>query len=78
MRLANDSRCGPSDAVFSADVERATQFAARMQTRVVEISGAGIGSQAPFGGVKESGIGREQGEEGFEPYVEILSIGLSR
>jgi len=76
LAIANNSDYGLSGAVFSRDIERAIGFAERMQTGVVELNGAGAGPYAPFGGVKQSGLGREGGREGFDPYVEIKSIGL--
>ena len=51
-------------------------LAARIRTGTVEINGGGVGFHAPIGGVKLTGIGREGGAEGFDPYVEIKSIGL--
>ena len=76
IAIANNSNYGLSGAVFSKDVEKALAVAERMKTGVVEINGAGIGSHAPFGGVKHSGIGREQGSEGLNSYIDILSVGL--
>lgn len=78
VAIANNSVYGLSGSVFSRDVERAVAVAERVKTGVLEINGAPFGFHAPFGGVKESGIGRESGWEGFEPYVEIKSIGLPR
>ena len=76
IEIANNSQFGLSGAVFSNDVERAVSVAERVKTGVVEVNGAPFGFRSPFGGVKQSGLGRESGWEGFEPYVEIKSIGL--
>ena len=78
IAIANNSAYGLSGAVFSADIERAIEVARRIRTGVVEVNGGGIGFHAPFGGVKQSGLGREGGREGFEPYVEIKSVGLPK
>ena len=43
---------------------------------MVEINGSGVGFRSTIGGVKQSGIGREAGPEGFEPYIEYKAIGL--
>ena len=45
---------------------------------MVEVNGGGCGFHCPIGGVKASGIGREHGREGFDPYVEIRTIGLPK
>lgn len=76
VAIANNSIYGLSGAVFSADVERAISIADGIKTGVVEVNGAAAGFHAPFGGVKQSGLGRESGWEGFECYVEIKSIGV--
>ena len=76
VAIANDSVYGLNGAIFSADIEKAVTLAARIRTGTVEINGGGVGFHAPIGGVKLSGIGREGGAEGFDPYVEIKSIGL--
>ena len=78
IAIANNSDYGLSGSVFSADPERGVMVAERIRTGVVEVNGGGIGFHSPFGGVKLSGIGREGGREGFEPYVEIKSIGLPK
>ena len=71
IRLANDSDYGLSGAVTSGSEERALGVATRIRAGVVSVNG-GIhyGSDAPFGGFKASGIGRQGGLEGFEQYLE--------
>lgn len=76
IAIANDSIYGLSGTVFSADIAHAVSVADRIKTGAVEINGSPFGFHAPFGGVKESGVGRENGWEGFESYVEVKSIGL--
>ncbi|MBF9032663.1 aldehyde dehydrogenase family protein [Rhodobacterales bacterium HKCCE2091] len=78
VAIANNSPYGLSGSVFSSDPAHAVAIADRVKTGVVEVNGAPFGFSAPFGGVKESGIGRESGREGFEPYVEIKSIGIPK
>ncbi|WP_099020669.1 aldehyde dehydrogenase [Mycolicibacterium palauense] len=75
VRIANDSPYGLSGTVFSGDPERAASAAARMRVGTVNVNG-GIwySADAPFGGYKQSGIGREMGLAGFEEYTEIKVI----
>jgi len=77
VALANDSDYGLSGAVYGADVERAQAVAARLRTGTVGVNG-GIwyGADVPFGGFKQSGIGREMGVAGFEEYTEIQSVAV--
>ncbi len=76
VSLANDTTYGLSGAVFTTDLEHGADVASRMRTGAVEMNGAPIGLSAPFGGFKESGIGRENGPEGLASYTELRSIGL--
>jgi aldehyde dehydrogenase (NAD+) len=76
VRIANDSIYGLSGAVQSADVERATAFARRIRTGQVAINAGGFNIQAPFGGYKQSGNGRELGRFGLEEFLEIKSLQL--
>lgn len=76
VSIANDSRYGLSGAVFSADVDHALTVARRIESGTVDINGMFTGWGAPFGGVKDSGIGREAGPEGFDAYLTTKSISL--
>ena len=76
IAIANNSRYGLSGAVFSQDLEHAVEVAKRIESGTVELNGLFTGWSAPYGGMKESGIGREAGPEGFEAYVNIKSISL--
>lgn len=78
IAMANNSIYGLNGSIFTGDVEKALQMAGRIKTGTIEINGGGVGFQSPIGGVKQSGIGREGGVEGFEPYTEIKSIGLPK
>ena len=75
VRIANDSPFGLSGTVFSADDERAAGVAARMRVGTVNINGGvWYSADMPFGGYKQSGIGREMGLAGFEEYLETKAI----
>ena len=74
--LANDSIYGLSGAVWSADQEKAINFAKEMRTGQVSINGGHFNVSAPFGGYKMSGNGRELGLQGLEEFLEIKSIQL--
>lgn len=76
VAIANNSRYGLHGGVWSADVERAQAVARRIRTGSVDINGAAYNPMAPFGGYKQSGIGREMGSAGLEEYLEIKSVGL--
>ncbi len=71
VRIANDSIFGLSGHVFGADEERALGVARRIRTGTMSINGGvWYGADVPFGGYKQSGIGREMGVAGFEEYLE--------
>jgi aldehyde dehydrogenase (NAD+) len=75
LRIANDSPYGLSGTVFSADPERAAGIAARMRVGTVNVNGGvWYSADMPFGGYKQSGIGREMGLAGFEEYLETKAI----
>jgi acyl-CoA reductase-like NAD-dependent aldehyde dehydrogenase len=74
VAIANDSIYGLAGAVWSEDAERALRVARRIRTGQVDINGARWNALAPFGGYKQSGIGREFGEFGFEEYLQVKSV----
>jgi aldehyde dehydrogenase (NAD+) len=75
VRIANDSPFGLSGTVFSGDEDRANGVAARMRVGTVNINGGvWYSADVPFGGYKQSGIGREMGLAGFEEYLETKAI----
>jgi len=74
IRIANDSPYGLSGSVFGADVDQAVAVARRIRTGQVTVNGCGPGD-SPFGGFKQSGIGREGGLEGLRQYTETKAIG---
>ncbi len=75
VRIANDSPYGLSGAVHGGDVARARAVAARLRTGTVSVNGGvWYGADVPFGGYKQSGVGREMGVAGFEEYLETKAI----
>jgi aldehyde dehydrogenase (NAD+) len=73
VEIANDTEYGLAGYVAAADVEKARAVARRIRSGWVVING-GFDFNAPFGGYKRSGNGREWGESGFHEYVETKSI----
>ena len=76
MRIANDSRYGLGGAIFSKDTEKAVRLAReQFDTGMVYINGYGLANPAlPFGGVKNSGYGREHGGFGIKEFVNIKAV----
>jgi len=74
VRLANDTPYGLAGGVWSASDERAEAVACRLRTGQVEINGGPFNIQAPFGGYKQSGNGRELGRAGLEEFLEYKSL----
>ena len=75
VRIANESAYGLSGSVDSGSLERAKRVAARIRTGTLAVNGGvWFNADAPFGGYKQSGIGREMGVAGFEEYLETKVI----
>jgi aldehyde dehydrogenase (NAD+) len=74
VQIANDTVYGLAGGVWSGDPERAMRVARRMRTGQVDVNGGKYNPLAPFGGYKQSGIGRELGMFGLEEYFQIKSI----
>jgi aldehyde dehydrogenase (NAD+) len=75
VALANDSPYGLSGAVYGGSLERARAVASRVRSGTLSINGAlWYGPDVPFGGYKQSGIGREMGRLGFEEYTEVKAV----
>ncbi len=75
IAIANDSDYGLCGSVWTADLNHGEQVAARVRTGVVAINSSTIVDfNSPFGGFKKSGIGREMGPEGIDPFTEYQSI----
>jgi len=80
MRIANDSRFGLGGGIFSKDIERATKLAENhFDTGMVFINKFGLAEpNMPFGGVKDSGFGREHGGFGMKEFVNVKSIMIAK
>ena len=77
IRIANDSGYGLSGGVSSASEDRAMAIARKIRTGTMSVNGGvWYGADAPFGGYKGSGIGRQNGIEGFNTYLETKAIGI--
>ncbi|MFF4768756.1 aldehyde dehydrogenase family protein [Streptomyces sp. NPDC001255] len=76
IRIANNSIYGLYGAVYSADAERATAVARRIRAGSVMVNGYAAFDKSPFGGYKQSGLGREVGIWGFEEFLEMKGITL--
>jgi aldehyde dehydrogenase (NAD+) len=77
IRIANDSVYGLSGSIFSADIERAIGVAKKVRTGSIGVNGGNFTApDTPYGGYKQSGIGREHGVEGLENFLETKAIGI--
>ncbi len=76
VAIANNSIYGLSGGVWSSDEARALKVAKRIRTGSIDINGGRFNPAAPFGGMKQSGKGREWGKYGLEEFLEIKSIQL--
>jgi aldehyde dehydrogenase (NAD+) len=75
VRIANDSNYGLVGAVVSATLERSLAVANRVRTGILSVNGGmPYGADLPFGGFKDSGIGRQNGTAGFDQYLETKSL----
>ena len=72
--IANDSVFGLAGAVWSGDADRAKRVAKQIRTGQVSVNGGGFNVNAPFGGYKQSGNGRELGPHALAEFVEIKSM----
>jgi betaine-aldehyde dehydrogenase len=76
VRIANDTPYGLAGAVWSKDEERARKVARRIRAGQVDVNGGAFNMNAPFGGFKQSGHGREAGVYGLEEFLEYKSLQL--
>ncbi|MEV6218206.1 aldehyde dehydrogenase family protein [Nocardia sp. NPDC051833] len=74
VRIANNSDFGLAGGVWSGDTERALRVARQLRTGQVEVNGGEFNIAAPFGGYKQSGVGREAGTFGLEEFLEVKAI----
>ena len=78
IRKANATDYGLHGAVYTADAERGFDIARRMRSGSVAVNGMSVDIEMPFGGFKQSGIGREGGIEGLQGYLEAKTVYLSQ
>ncbi|MEU8622525.1 aldehyde dehydrogenase family protein [Streptomyces sp. NPDC048623] len=76
VSLANGSEYGLAATVWSADTDRAVSVARRLRVGQVDINDSGFNPAAPFGGYKQSGVGRELGRHGIQEFQEVKSLQL--
>jgi aldehyde dehydrogenase (NAD+) len=77
LEIANNSIYGLSAQVAAATNEEAYEFAKKLRTGTVSVNnGTWMHMDVPFGGFKQSGIGRSHGQKGFEQYLEIKVLGI--
>ena len=74
VRIANDTEYGLAGGVWSGDPDRAMRVARQMQAGQIEVNGGAFNPAAPFGGYKQSGLGREGGSFGLEEFLETKAI----
>jgi aldehyde dehydrogenase (NAD+) len=74
VRVANDTEYGLSGYVWGGSAEEAMAIARRLRTGMVHLNGAPNDNQAPFGGYRQSGNGREWGRYGLEDFLEVKSV----
>jgi aldehyde dehydrogenase (NAD+) len=77
IRIANDSAYGLSGGIFSASNERAMSMARRLRVGSLGVNGGvWYSADSPYGGYKASGVGRQNGIEGFETYLETKAVAI--
>jgi aldehyde dehydrogenase (NAD+) len=74
IAMANDTVYGLTNYVQTQDGEKANRLARALRSGMVEMNGQSRGAGAPFGGMKQSGNGREGGKWGIEDFLEIKSV----
>ncbi len=75
ISIANDTPYGLTNYIQTQDPEKVKRVARKLRSGMVDVNGAGIAVDAPFGGYKHSGIGREAGNEGLTEFLEVKSVG---
>ena len=75
IKIANDTAYGLTNYIQTQDTQKVQRVARKLRSGMVDVNGAGIAVDAPFGGFKHSGIGREAGEHGLEEFLEVKAVG---
>ena len=75
IQIANDTPYGLTNYIQTQDPEKIKRLARKLRSGMVDINGAGLADDAPFGGFKHSGIGREAGAHGLEEFLEVKAVG---
>jgi len=75
IKIANDTPYGLTNYIQTQDQKKANRVARKLRSGMVDVNGAGIAVDAPFGGYKHSGIGREAGAQGLEEFLEVKTVG---
>ena len=75
IEIANDTPYGLLNFIQTQDQKKANRVARKLRSGMVDINGAGLAADAPFGGYKHSGIGREAGVLGLEEFLEVKAVG---
>ncbi len=75
IKIANDTSYGLTNYIQTQDSKKVQRVARKLRSGMVDVNGAGIAVDAPFGGFKHSGIGREAGEHGLEEFLEVKAVG---
>jgi aldehyde dehydrogenase (NAD+) len=75
IKIANDTPYGLTNYIQTQDPEKVKRVSRRVRSGMVDVNGAGIAVDAPFGGFKHSGIGREAGQHGLEEFLEVKAVG---
>jgi aldehyde dehydrogenase (NAD+) len=74
VRLANDTEYGLGAGLFTSDVQRAFRVARKLRVGTIGINGFQVEPHLPFGGFKQSGLGREGGQSAFEAFTELKTV----
>ena len=75
IEITNDTDYGLTNYIQTSDPEKARRVARAVRSGMVDMNGRARGSGAPFGGMKQSGNGREGGRWGLDEFVEVRAIG---
>ena len=75
IKIANDTPYGLTNYIQTQDPEKIKRVSRKVRSGMVDVNGAGIAVDAPFGGFKHSGIGREAGQHGLDEFLEVKAVG---